>query len=198
MAYLVARDPYEEGDVHIGQYDFAKMRDAYDALRRGARVGAAWPKDARFKHTVVEAIPLGTIRRNALPNSYSFLIVDDKYRAFFAKHAPDDVEMLAVELEIAPRKIVKTGWWIANVITALAAVDRKKSVWKPDVDEGKIRVCSKLVLLPKVIAAEPAVFELVEMRGVYLFRDDLVAAAQKAKLTGLRFSEPAQFNSRRD
>jgi hypothetical protein len=195
MAYLVARAAYEDGDVHIGQYDFAKMRDAYDALRQGGRVGAAWPKGARFKHAVVEAIPLGALRKNAVSNSYSRLMVDDKYCAFFAKHAPDDVEMLKVELEIAPRKIVKSGWWIANVITALAAVDRKKSVWKPDAEEGKIRRLSKLVLLPKVIAAEPAVFKLIEMGGVYLFRDDLVAAAEKAKLSGLRFIEPAQFSS---
>jgi len=191
VKYLVARDDYAEGDLHVGDYDYAKMSDAYDLARQGGRVGKKWPKNVRFDHNPREAIPLGKPTKNAVANSFGWLIVDERYKALLEKH--ECIEMLPVQLLVAPKKVVKTGWWIANVLERRAVVNREKSIWKPDAEEGKIRLFRKLVIGKP--AGEPAVFRLEEMPEVILIREDVVAAAKKAKLTGLRFEEPEKYNS---
>jgi hypothetical protein len=191
VKYLVARDDYQEGDLHVSDFDYAKMSDAYDLVEEGGRVGKRWRKNVRFDHGPGEAIPIGKLTKNAVANSFGWLIVDASYKALLEKH--EGMEMLPVQLLIAPKKVVKTGWWIAKVLERRAVVNREKSDWEPDAEEGKIRLFRKLVISKP--AGEPAVFRLEEMPEVILMREDVVAAAKKAKLSGLRFEEPAKYNS---
>jgi hypothetical protein len=195
MTYLVARDHYEEGDAHIGDLDPKTMSEARHALGEDARVATAWPPAARFKHTPAEAIPLGQLRHDAVANSYGLLIVNTRYRDLLAAHAPDSFEMLPVQLAIAPGVEVLHGWWVAHVLCSREAVDREQSIWKPSPERRTIRLFRKLVLTGDVRREGLAVFRLREMRDVVLFRADLVEAIRAAGLTGLRFIEPAGFDS---
>jgi hypothetical protein len=193
MKYFVARDRWEAGDVHISSFDPKKMAEEVYALNHAtAPIGHAWSRSARLKHAPVEAMPLGALNKNAVANSFGWLIVDKKYKTLLEKHA--GLELLPVTLEIAPRKLAR-DYWIANIFDAREAVDREKSQWKPSPEEGKIRRFDKLALDRRALAGDPVVFKLLEHDGVILFREDLVAAARKAGLTGLDFIEPASFRS---
>jgi hypothetical protein len=184
VRYVVARDHYQEGDVSLGRQE--SMGEAYPILRTGGRVGAAWPKRARLFHNAAEAIPLGKLNKNAVANSFDWLIVDARYKAILEPH--DCFELLPVELQIAPRKLVKDGWWIANPIDVREAVDRERSVWKPHVEPGKIRLFKKLVLTNKSIADRPVAFRLKEMPEASTACRDHFAIVQVAGWVTFHFS----------
>ncbi len=195
MGYVVACDHYEDGDAHIGDFDPKVMSGAHAALDDCKPLGKKWPKEALVKHTAAEAVPLGALRKDAAANSFGWLIVNQHYKDVLASHAPGAFEMLRVQLAVSPRKSVKTGWWVAHVLAAREAVDRENSVWKPDAAAGKIRLITKLVMRAGIDKTWPWAFRLTEMPSVILVREEIAQAAVRAKLTGLRFIEPAKFNS---
>jgi hypothetical protein len=196
-SYLVARDHYEEGDVHIGDSDPKAMADARSLVLEGGRIRERWPAEARLKHTPLEAIPLGALNKDAVANSFGYLFVNTRYKELLELRAPDAFEMLKIRLEVAPDSVVEEGWWVAHSVFRREAVDRTRSIWKPDAEEGKIRLFRKLVLASRVLKDAPVAFRLEEMQSVILFRSDLVSAIGDAKLTGLRFIPCEQFDSMR-
>jgi hypothetical protein len=195
MGYVVACDHYEDGDTHIGELDPKVMSAAQMALDLCRPLGKKWPKEAQVKYSAAEAVPLGALRKDAAANSFGWLIVNQHYKDLLANNAPGAFEMLRVQLSIAPKKLVKTGWWIANVLAQREAVDREKSVWKPDAAPGKMRTISKLVMCGSVDKSWPWAFRLAEMPSVIMVREEVAAAAKRAKLTGLQFVEPAKFQT---
>lgn len=194
MGYVVACDHYEDGDAHIGDFDPKVMSVAYSALDECRPLGKKWPKEAQVKHTAAEAVPLGSLRKDAAANSFAWLIVNQHYKDLLSSHAPGAFEMLKVQLAITPKKVIK-GWWVAHVLAQREGVDREKSVWKPDAAPGKMRTISKLVICPKVDRSYPWAFRLAEMPSVIMVREEVAQAAKRAKLTGLQFVEPARFRT---
>lgn len=121
------------------------------------------------------------------PNTMGALIVSSRVRGVLNGLLVKNAEYLPVAVKDHKGDVVAPDYSILNLIGSEPAIDMKASVVDMnDLDEDQIDTVKKLVLDRRAIAPDAKIFRCSARRRLFMIRDDVKAAFEKAGLTGYR------------
>ncbi len=144
-----------------------------------------FPPDAavRFSRNFPQARKLEDFQ----PNTLDALIVSRKVRELLDGLGVRNAEYLPVALKDHQNQVVAPDYAILNLLGGEPAIDPSASVVRMNaLDKDQISAIEKLVLDRKAISPDAKIFRCTAMRRLFMIRDDVKAAFEKAGLTGYR------------
>lgn len=184
MEYWVFRPFMSRGAGLIDAYP--KRSPAGWKFDEGVSLAAKYPKNAtvKFSANFRDAREL----RDFQPNTLNAMIASPKARDLVAALDIGGIEVLPVALQDHTGKVVGADYAFLNPLGSQDAIDMERSVVRMDpLDEGQISRVKNLVLATSRIDPEAKLFRCTTFLSVFLVRDDVKQAFEKAGLTGTRF-----------
>jgi hypothetical protein len=119
-------------------------------------------------------------------------VVSSAMRAALEGVGVDNVEYYRAELHLGMSDKVTLGYWLANVIGTLACIDHARSNFEGATSDYAGKLLSFEIDMERTYGF--GLFRLAEDRRLIVVHDRVRAALQVAKLTGLAFQEPRDYD----
>ena len=120
--------------------------------------------------------------------AFGGLVVSERFREVLDEAGVDNVDYYPVRITQKATGEKHTGFFQANVIGAIACVDRGKSKFTPSEIKPKLITEFKdLRLDPKKVGGEK-LFRLAEYPAMLIAHESVKKAIEKAKLSGIKFT----------
>jgi hypothetical protein len=131
------------------------------------------------------------------PNTMGALIVSPRVRRSLDGLGVENAEYLPVAVKDHKGEIVAPDYAILNLIGSEPAIDMEASVVDmDDLDEDQIHTVKTLVLDHAAISPDVKIFRCTTRRLLYMIRDDVKTAFEKAGLTGYRLFAAEGWNGK--
>lgn len=131
------------------------------------------------------------------PNTLGALIVSRKVRELLDGLGVKNAEYLPVAVKDHQDQVVAPDYAILNLIGTEPAIDLNASmVIMDDLESDQIYKIKKLVLDRKAISPDARIFRCTARRRLYMIRDDVKVAFEKAGLTGYRLFAADGWNGK--
>ena len=185
--YSVLYAQHREGGVSVGDFDPSVLKRKY-LLSRGVSRIAEWPRDVVLEpHAAELRIPSGARLDDCIDTLTNMFVVNERFRDLLMPHCgPELIEFLPIGIRPRRRAKVVHGYFVANPLRLLAAVDWSGSdVDRDRVDEKTISVVRKLAFLPEVVASGPMLFRIAELPWFIAVRRPLAEAIANETLSGI-------------
>jgi len=154
-------------------------------LKEGKRCAGWFPKDLIFDLSP----DYGSKLTDSLPNTFHLLVVSEKLKDLLeARLPPESIEFLSIRVRNPKKKPVDKKYFIANVLTTVACVNKTKSKFvMSSIDKSQVNYFSRLVLDEKKISEDAKLFRLAEQTALVIVREDLATDILRAKCNGMMF-----------
>jgi hypothetical protein len=138
----------------------------------------------------------GTKLTDSIPNTLRMLFVSQRLKELLEERARDNViEFLPVRLKNR-KKLVDKQYYIANVLSSIECMDRKKSDFKMNpILKDQVSRFRRLALDEKKIPKNTKLFRLAERTSLILVRQDLAHAILDADMSGMMFIPLASYGA---
>jgi len=151
----------------------------------GMPLSGAYPKDASIEFS--GNFPKDRELRDFQPNMLHALIASPRALAILAEHEVPGLELLPIAVKDHSGEVVGPGYAFVNPLGGQDAIDleRSKFSWSA-LNPTQLSEIDHLVLSPARIAPDAKLFRCAAMHRLFLLRDDLKQAFDRAGLTGCR------------
>ncbi len=158
-----------------------------------AELCAGWfPRDLAFDVAPGKGVRLA----DAIPNVMAWLFVSEKLKTLLENESGARFEFLPIRIKDHKGRVAKAPYFIANLLDAVACMDRKRSDFEMDpLDKGQVEHFRRLVLDERKIPPEAKVFRLAEKTDLFIVREDLVRAIRVSGCTGTFFPEMEDYGA---
>jgi hypothetical protein len=154
-----------------------------------------FPRDAVLKFS--KNFPQFRKLEDFQPNTLGALIVARRVRELLDGLGVNNAEYLPVAVQDHEGKVAAPDYAILNLIGLEPAVDMKASVAEMDeLDEDKVIKFKKLVVDRKAISPDARIFRCTVRPRLFMIRDDVKTAFEKAGLTGYRLFAADGWNGK--
>jgi hypothetical protein len=193
MNYLIVTTIRPPGTCWLGAVQ--RVRN-YEKFITGEPLASGFPDAAQF--TMDDAFPKDIRLADALSNENSLIVASERF-----KSALEAVPGALVENEVLPVKIVnhrgpveKAPYFIINQIHYPLCIDEKKSNGvRSHLAPAEFQFMKKMVLDESLVPADRMLFRPAQYPPVALIRRDLAQALGPLGLTGVTFTEIADYES---
>ncbi len=192
MSYWVLTAQSREGGV-IDAYPLGSPDDYL--FDEAIPLANEFPPDAavRFSKNFPQARKLEDFQ----PNTLGALIVSRRVRELLDGLGVKNAEYLPVAVKDHASQVAAPDYAILNLIGAEPAIDMNASVVvMDDLEQDQIYKIKKLVVDRGAISPDVKIFRCTARRLLYMIRDDVKAAFEKAGLTGYRLFAADGWNGK--
>ena len=186
--FLIWSSEYEEGRAVVrGPEGIKKAHQLSSGISRAegwptkvaCRMSDEYPKDIELTDNLY-----GT----------GLTVISDRVKKALADAKVNGVEYLPVQVYNHKNKVASSDYAILNPLTVVDCIDTKASgVQWNDVEPELLDSCKKLVFKKGSVPETIQVFRPKHAEFVVLVRSTVAKALEKAKLTGLLFTDPLEF-----
>jgi hypothetical protein len=187
-SFLIWRNRYAEG--HCVVTTPRGVADDYQ-LSRGVTRAADWPEGVTS--AMNEDYPKDIELADNLYGT-NLIIVSGRLRNLVLADGVVGVEFLPVTILNHKNRIASADYFIVNPVGVVDCIDLEASEVKFNlIKKDLISRCKGIVLREAEIPSEAKVFRAKYLPTKILIRSDLARRLEDAGLTGLRFTDPAEF-----
>ncbi|MGC3998861.1 MAG: hypothetical protein QM767_15980 [Anaeromyxobacter sp.] len=125
------------------------------------------------------------------PNILNALIVSPKAQEVLQGLELKNVEYLPVAIRDHRDEVIASDYAFVNVLGSQPAIDMERSVYRMgSLDKTQITRIKNLVLQPQAIAPDAKLLRCTTYMTLFLIRDDVREAFERAQLTGYQLIQP--------
>lgn len=151
-------------------------------LRRGVRVGAAYPDGFPFRMSAAVFSPKVT---DVIPNALGLLMITERLKDLFEAHAAADIEYLRFTLLNHKGRAAPGRFYIANVVGGCDCADAARTTATPHpLFPGEAQFVERLCWDEGRIPEGVRLVRLSLLPRAFLVRDDLRRLLEGAGITG--------------
>jgi hypothetical protein len=154
----------------------------YSGLHDGARLGA-FPPGIRLYVARLACDPLDF---DVVVNPLDWKIVSNRLGSALKEAAPDDVELLPVEIRGMDEKVLRSDFCVINALQMIDGISEKKSLRAPS-KLGSIYPVLKLAVIAAKVPVSVHVFRLIGWPYEFLIDDVARRALKSEPHDGLAF-----------
>jgi hypothetical protein len=185
---MIWRNRYVEGVCVINTP--AGIKDDHE-LTRGMPRAAGWAKNVTA--TMSDEYPKDIALGDNLFGT-NLIVVSSRIKEALEAEKMEPVEFLPLSIVNHKKKVASSDYYILNPPFILDCIDLEASEVKWNlIDKTLISRCKRLVLREPSVPANAKVFRAKHLPTRILVRDHVVKKLNAAGLTGLHFSDPAEF-----